>query len=218
MEPSWIFVTAFAVAASGALVPGPLLTYTVSESITRGWSAGPLIVLGHALLEILLVISLFLGLQTLITSETVKGTIGLVGGGVLLWMGTNILRQLYNNKLDLELEEGSLSICFWKNPVVGGVVVSLSNPYFLLWWATIGFAYLIYSASYGFMGICLFVVGHLMADLVWYSAVSLVVVRGKNHLKAGIYRGILAVCGLFLVALALYFIWDGWQNLPLVSV
>lgn len=213
-----MFATVFVVAASGALVPGLLLAYTVSESIARGWSAGPLIVLGHALLEILLVISIFLGLQTLLTSEALKGAIALAGGGVLLWMGANILRQLYHNKLALELKERSQSIGFWKNPVVGGVVVSLSNPYFLLWWATIGFAYLVYSASYGFMGICLFVVGHLMADLAWYSTVSLAVARGKNYLKAGIYRGILAVCGLFLVALALYFIWDGWQNLPFVGI
>jgi len=46
-----IFATSFAVGFSGAITPGPLLVYSIREAIKRGFAAGPLVVLGHALLE-----------------------------------------------------------------------------------------------------------------------------------------------------------------------
>ncbi len=211
MELAWLFVTAFVISISGALAPGPMLTYTVGESVTRGWNAGPLIVLGHALLEIALIISLFLGLNKVLTNDMVKGTIGFVGGGVLLWMGANILLQLFRKGFNLDLGGEGIKIGFWKNPILGGAVVSLSNPYFLIWWATIGFTYLVYSVEYGLLGICLFVAGHLLADLLWYTAISVFVAKGKSYIKPGVYQGVLAACGVFMVVIGLVFIGDSWR-------
>ncbi len=51
-------VSSFVVALSGALMPGPLLTVTVGEATRRGFWAGPLIILGHGLLELTLVLLL----------------------------------------------------------------------------------------------------------------------------------------------------------------
>ena len=39
-----IFATSFVIALSGALMPGPVLTVTISESTKRGFWAGPLII------------------------------------------------------------------------------------------------------------------------------------------------------------------------------
>ena len=47
-------ITSFIVALSGALMPGPLLTLTVGEAARRVLG-GPLIIVGHALLELALV-------------------------------------------------------------------------------------------------------------------------------------------------------------------
>ncbi len=43
-------------------MPGPLLTATISESSQRGFIAGPLLITGHAILELVLVIAFLLGL------------------------------------------------------------------------------------------------------------------------------------------------------------
>ena len=45
-----IVAGAFVVALSGAMAPGRVLTITISETLKRGFKAGPLIVLGHAIL------------------------------------------------------------------------------------------------------------------------------------------------------------------------
>ena len=93
LELTAIFGGSFALALSGALMPGPLLTVTVSESVRTGFKAGPLLITGHALLESLLVIAIVLGLAPFLKAPLVMGIIALVGGGMLLWMGVDMVRS-----------------------------------------------------------------------------------------------------------------------------
>lgn len=213
MDLTWLLITAFIVGASGALVPGPMLTYTIGASIAKGWSAGFRIAAGHAVLEIALVATLLLGLQSVLASESVKSVIGLAGGMVLLWLGVNILRQSSKNTLHFDGQNSNIDIGFGQNPVIGGAVVSIANPHFIVWWATIGAAYLAYSIEYGLIGIGVFMVGHLLSDFLWYGTVSILIAKGRDHIKSGVYQFVLIACGLFLIALAVYFIVDGHLNL-----
>ncbi len=63
-------ITSFAVGLSGALVPGPMLTVTISDSLKRGFIAGPLIVIGHYIAELALILLIFAGLGWFIGSST----------------------------------------------------------------------------------------------------------------------------------------------------
>jgi threonine/homoserine/homoserine lactone efflux protein len=85
-------VTSFIVALSGALMPGPLLTLTVGESARRGFWAGPLIILGHAALELALVLLLLAGVGVWLHRPAILGTVGILGGGMLAWMGHGLLK------------------------------------------------------------------------------------------------------------------------------
>ena len=89
-----IFATSFVIALSGALMPGPLLTITLSESARRGFIAGPLIVCGHGILELILVLLLLLGLAPILNNDYVIGSVGLVGAVVLIWMAVGMIRTL----------------------------------------------------------------------------------------------------------------------------
>ena len=51
-----MFFKSFLIGFSGAMVPGTMLGVTIDGSLKKGWKAGPLIVLGHGILEILLII------------------------------------------------------------------------------------------------------------------------------------------------------------------
>ena len=142
---SGIFITSFIVALSGALMPGPVLTVTISQSATRGWRVGPLIVLGHAFLELSLVVAIAYGLGQFLTIGSVIGTIGIVGGAVLLWMGGSMLRDARKVSIVMEVEKGPAAL----HPVWAGILFSLSNPYWIVWWATIGSAFLTKSLAHG---------------------------------------------------------------------
>jgi len=197
-------VSSFVVALSGALMPGPLLTITVGEATRRGFWAGPLIILGHGLLELTLVLLLLAGLGTILNKPLVLGTVGLVGGVVLLWMGLGLLRASRTSRLQFEAGKTT-----GLHPVWTGIFMSLANPYWLIWWLTIGLGYMIFAAKYGLLGVVLFFVGHILADLVWYTLVSAAVAYGRNFFTDSLYRGFLTGCGCFLFIFSGYFGYQG---------
>ncbi len=98
-------------------------------------------------------------------------------------------------------------------PVVAGALVSISNPYWVLWWATVGVSYVALALRQGPLGLGSFYVGHILADLSWYSLVAFVITAGRSLLSQPVYRGILLICGLFLIALSVYFIYSGFNFL-----
>ena len=64
-----LFFTALGIAFSGAIMPGPVLAYTIRQSLTSGPKAGFLIMLGHAILEMALIFLIFLGFDVLLQSD-----------------------------------------------------------------------------------------------------------------------------------------------------
>jgi threonine/homoserine/homoserine lactone efflux protein len=206
--PFQIFLSSFVIALSGALMPGPFLTVTIVESSRIGFRAGPLMILGHGILELMLVVLLFYGLGDLLRQPLVFGLIGLLGGAVLLWMAWGMFRDLPKLRLDLSPRRGGP-----KNQVWAGILVSLSNPYWIIWWASIGLGYILFAAQYGLWGLVLFFLGHILADFLWYALVALSVAKGKRLLGDRGYRTVIGVCAAFLVLLGFYFGWSGFRNI-----
>ncbi|WP_418790612.1 LysE family transporter [Phosphitispora sp. TUW77] len=202
-----LFVTSWIVGFSGAMIPGPLFTVTVSETARRGAKAGPLLIAGHALLELVLVAALFLGLNSLLNNPYFIAIVGITGGLFLIWMGYGMLRDARQGNISLEIKDEPEKVVL--GPVLAGIFVSISNPYWTIWWATIGLGYITSAWEYGMIGLFFFFTGHILADFTWYGAVALAIASGKKVMSDKLYRGIIAVCGAFLIGLALIFIWDG---------
>ncbi len=203
-----IFTTSLIVGFSGALMPGPLLTVVISGSARRGFWEGPALVLGHAVAEALIVVGLAAGLSRLLKRNLVAGIIGLLGGAFLLWMGFDIASSAWWGTVSLEQAAGA-EAGLQLGSIVTGIVVSISNPYWILWWATVGASYVVLSLARGPLGLGSFYLGHILSDLSWYSLVALLIARGKTLLSQPVYRVILLVCGFFLMALSIYFIYSG---------
>ena len=203
-----IFTTSLIVGFSGALMPGPLLTVVISGSARRGFWEGPALVLGHAVAEALIVAALAVGLSRLLKQNLVAGLIGLLGGAFLLWMGFDIVRSAWWGAVSLEQATGA-EAGLQLGPIITGIVVSISNPYWVLWWATVGASYVALSLDRGPLGLGSFYFGHILSDLSWYSLVAVLIARGKALLSQPLYRLILLVCGFFLMALSVYFIYSG---------
>ena len=199
-----IFIGAFAIGFSGALMPGPLLAYVVDESSRRGAAAGPLAVLGHALLEAGLVALLALGVGRLLGQGWVLAAIAGFGGAVLLWMGAGMLRRAPRMTMSAAAARGGRL-----HPVAAGIVISLANPYWTLWWVSIGAGYVVLAARYGAAGVATFFAGHILSDFAWYTLVSSAMAGGRRVMTDRAYRAIVAVCGLMLLGFGLWFLWSG---------
>jgi threonine/homoserine/homoserine lactone efflux protein len=206
-----IFTTSFVIALSGALMPGPVLTVTISESTRRGFWAGPLIMVGHGILELALVVLLLLGLGPYLSKDIVFGVVGVCGAGILMWMAFGMFRSIPSLKLDLESGEETIG-----NPVRAGVLMSLANPYFIIWWATIGVGYIVYAMKFGTVGVIAFFSGHISADFAWYSVVSFTISKGRRLISDRLYRRVIGFCATALVIFSGWFGYMGVQKLVAV--
>jgi threonine/homoserine/homoserine lactone efflux protein len=91
-----------------------------------------------------------------------------------------------------------------------GIIITVANPYWLLWWATVGAAYFVSFARFGIAAVAaLFLVGHLALDLGWTSFLALVVGAGRGRVPERVYRIVLAACGVFVMAMSVYFVYSG---------
>lgn len=197
-----LFFTSLVVAFSGAMMPGPLLTVAINESTRRGVVAGPLLIAGHAILELILVVALFLGLAPFLKHDLFFLVIAFLGGAIMLWMAFGMFRSLPT----LSAHNESTTAAKIKNLPLAGALMSLANPYWIIWWATIGIGYIMHAEKFGIWGIVFFFIGHIAGDLIWYSAISIAIGKGKKFLTDRIYRILIAVCGAFLVGFALYLV------------
>lgn len=200
-----IFAGSFIVALSGALMPGPLLSVTISESARRGAMTGPLLIAGHALLELAMLAALLLGLGPLLTHDISALLLGLAGGALLCWMAIGIFRTIRSFRIEPTVAQPFPG----RHLSVIGILMSLANPYWTLWWATIGLGYLTFARNAGVGGIAAFFCGHILGDLVWYSLVSWSFSHARQFLSDTVYRGIMLVCGIALAGFAVWFFWSG---------
>lgn len=197
-----IFLLGFVIGLTGALAPGPTLVATINSSLKKGWKSGPLVTLGHALTEVLMVVLVLTGLSMIITDYSFL--IIIIGGFALVLFGILTLLESRHASIDIGGKNGSAD-----NPVIAGIVTSISNPYFWIWWFTVGSAILISALEGGWPLVIAFVIGHWFADLGWLTLVSMGIHRGRLFLTERGYRWLLASCGIFLLAFGIWFLLSG---------
>lgn len=207
-----IFISAFLIGFSGAMMPGPMLGVIIDGSLKKGWIAGPLTVLGHGILEFILIVIMTFGLKDFFVNPTVAGFIGLFGGAFLAWMGYGMIKSSINKSVSLENQKAGNSAGI-RNLILAGALVSTTNPYFILWWASTGMESIRQSYTSGLIGVLFFFIGHILSDFVWYSAISIAFSRGKKLISGTVYRWIILLLGIFIVAFSIYFIGSGWKML-----
>ncbi len=199
-----IFLSSFWIGLSGALMPGPLLTAVVGESSRRGAKAGPLMVAGHGLLELALVAALLLGLAPFFESPALRGGIAAAGAAILAWMAFSMFKGLASLSLERELRSGDAS-AGRGGLLLRGALLSVANPYWSIWWATVGIGLMLQCKAAGWLGIAAFYAGHVLSDLAWYSAVSLAVGRGRSFLNDAAYKWLIGVCAFVLALFSALF-------------
>ncbi len=92
------------------------------------------------------------------------------------------------------------------SPYMAGLVTSAANPYFWIWWLSVGSALLISSLAGGLILAAVFMLGHWSADVGWYTFISTGIATGKTILSDTAYHRIMAACGIFLVLFGLWYL------------
>lgn len=197
-------ILGFTIALTGALIPGPLSVFIVTNVVKSGnRSAGLLAALGHCLVEVGIIGAIVLGLTTVFQSSDFQFAVNVVGGGALIVFGALSIRERKRGETEIRSAETGHSA------LLGGVVFSVFNATILLWWATTGLMMLSQALiTTTMLGVLFWVLGHWLADIVWFSFLGYSVHRGKRYVSSKTNSRIITLCGVVMISLGLFFVYQ----------
>jgi len=133
----------------------------------------------------------------------VRRAIGFVGGLALGFVGVQIFRA----KDRIEEEERNVKF----SSIFSGVTTTGANPYFFLWWATIGSALVVNSTLFGLAGFLLFALVHWSCDFFWDLFVSKAVYKSCNIWNLKVHRIVFGACASLLIVFGIWYIYSAMK-------
>jgi len=188
---------------SGVMMPGPMFAVTLAKSYKTPF-AGTHISLGHAVVEVPVILLIYFGFARFFENTTVQVILSLAGGVMIVFMAAGMFRARH------EVVTRGRDVPY--NAFVAGMVMSAMNPFFLLWWATVGSMLVMKIAPFGAMALVAFILVHWMCDLVWLSLVSGLVYKTHSWWGGQLQLWVFILNSLFLAGFGGWFIVSGFQS------
>ena len=195
-----LLVSTIAISLTGVMMPGPVTAVTVTKGSQRK-AAGALVALGHGLVELPLIALIYLGFDHFLTLAEVKISVGLAGGLLLMWMALQMfkIRPLVFDE-GKDMSHGS---------VIAGLATTAANPYFFIWWATVGARLLTDARAFGSTGVVALGATHWLCDLGWLFFVSWAIFKSRRLWTQRVHRVVFGVCAAILAGFGAWFIFSG---------
>lgn len=204
MDPLNFALTVIILTASGALAPGPMFFVTIVQGARSGAKTGLTFSIAHTIVEFSLVMLLGLGLLSVVNQPTVRLGFGIAGGVALLVFGVLQIRSSLRKAKEADLEQMSNRGLF-----LMGLAVTGLNPYFIIWWLTIGANLIFLSLEFaGLFGILFMYVCHVWIDYVWLTLIAGLAKRSTKILEFKWYRLLIGAFGIVLIYFGLSFLFD----------
>ncbi len=197
-----ILASVVVISLSGVMMPGPMFAVTAAKSYRSPW-AGAQIAIGHAVIEVPLILLIYFGFDQFFQNNTVQLVLSILGGGMIIWMGIAMFRAR------AEVVQRGNDLPY--NAFTAGILTSGFNPYFLLWWATVGIMLIMKFRDFGTTGLIMLILVHWLCDLVWLSVVSVLIHRTQTLWGRKTQEGIFIICSLLLIGFGGWFLVSGIQ-------
>ena len=195
-----ILLSVVVISLSGVMMPGPMFAMTLAKSYRTPWACAQ-ISLGHAVIEVPLILLIYFGFARFFESSIVQFVLSILGGAMIIFLGITMFRA----RAAVVQEGKDLPY----NAFVAGILTSGFNPFFLLWWATIGSMLIMKFLDFGTMGLILFIIVHWLCDLVWLSFVSVLIYRTQKLWGRKLQEGLFITCSLLLIGFGIWFLISG---------
>ena len=197
-----ILLSVVVISFSGVMMPGPMTAVTLAKSYKSPW-AGTQIALGHAVIEVPMILLIYFGFAQFFQNSIVRLVLSVLGSGMIIWLGISMFRAR------VEVTQKGKDLPY--NSFTAGILTSVFNPFFLLWWATIGGMLIMRILDFGTVGLIVFIIVHWSCDLVWLSLFSTVVYRTHALWGRKLQEWLFIACSLLLVGFGLWFLISGIQ-------
>jgi len=197
-----ILLSVVVISFSGVMMPGPMFAVTLAKSY-KSQLAGAQIALGHAIIEVPLILLIYFGFARFFQSSIVQLVLSILGGSMILWLGIAMFRAR------AEVVQKGKDLPY--NAFTAGILTSVFNPFFLLWWATIGSMLIMKFLDFGTIGLIVFIIVHWLCDLAWLSLVSTLVYRTHSLWGRKFQEWLFIACSLLLIGFGGWFLISGIQ-------
>jgi threonine/homoserine/homoserine lactone efflux protein len=187
------------ISLSGAMAPGPVTAAALGKG-SRTPHAGALIAIGHGIVEVPVMIAVLLGVRLLTDVPTVRLGVSVLGTIFLMVMAIGMLRSLRDPATGPLRSVGS--------PLTAGILLTLGNPYFFVWWATIGATLVLRSVDFGVWGFVALATSHWLCDFVWIYFLSVLSFKGGQFFGQRFQKAVFLVCGCLLAVFAVKLLAD----------
>lgn len=195
-----ILLSVVVISLSGVMMPGLMFGVTLVKSLKSPW-AGAEIALGHAVIEVPIILLIYFGFARFFENIVVQLVLSILGGGMIIWLGIGMFRAR------TEMVRGEKDLPY--NAFIAGILTTALNPFFWLWWVTIGVMLVMKFLDFGVMGLAAFIVVHWLCDLVWLSFVSNLVYRTHSLWGRKFQEGLFITGSLLLVGFGIWYTISG---------
>ena len=192
-------LTVVLVSTSGVLSPGPLFFANLIYGSKYGYKAGLKCSYGHTIVELPLILLLAFGVLSLEAFPAFKPTIGIVGGITLI--AFSIIQIIFAIKKKQSTVETRHS------PLLIGIIFSALNPFFIIWWLTIGMKMITDALILASMvGLAFMFITHIWMDYAWLTTIAHLAKKGVKVIGSKYYSILLLVLSAALIYLGANFI------------
>ena len=197
-----ILLSVVVISLSGVMQPGITTAMAIAKSFKSPW-AGTNVALGHAVIEVPLILLIYFGFAHFFQNTTVRLVLSLVGGSMIIWLGISMFRAR------AEITKQGKDLPY--NAFTAGVLTSVLNPFFWVWWATIGSMLVMKIVDFGVAGLASLTMVHWSCDLVWLSFISVLVYRTHSLWGKRFQEWLFIACSALLVGFGGWYLISGIQ-------
>ena len=188
------------ISASGVMSPGPLFAANVMYGLREGRISGIKMAAGHTVVEFPLILLLGIGFFSIESIPEIRTIITVLGAAGLFGFAILQIRSVAKQKFSLETRSG-------QGPFVAGILLSALNPFFIIWWLTIGLVLISESIqNFGIIGIVILFLFHIWMDYAWLFTIAIFSSKAKNYLSKRNFKMIIIGLSVVLIYFGIDFV------------
>ncbi|MBW1215641.1 LysE family translocator [Pantoea allii] len=205
------FSTGFLLSLSLCLDIGIANIAMITLAMQRGYFQGFWLGVGTCVGDLIYAVLALAGMAVLLQFEVVRWIIWIGGGALLVGFTIKMLLSAFRNVNDIDTTLSAARRSMWRE-FRHGIVLAISSPTAILWFATVGGALISRFGQQSITGSALFLSGFFLAGIVWTAALCLVGSLGGRLLGQKLLRYSYMASALIFAYFALYVIVSGYKE------
>lgn len=194
--------TVIIISSSGVMSPGPLFAANIFYGLKESVKGGLKMSLGHTVVELPLIILLGIGIVSLESVPQFRIVIAVLGALGLFGFAGLQLKSVFRH-------DAANQIKTKYGPFLSGILFSALNPFFIIWWFTVGFKLISDSiVLWSFWGLLILFALHIWMDFAWLGSTSYLSSKSSKFLSQRNFRFLFIIISGFMIYFGITFLLD----------